>query len=93
MLNAVQANLLVSQKVIKGALDGAILIRRHSNLDKMFRLCLDFYSDISFVFLRNNLMCMFQTLKAYWHAESDMCFFSIACQQVYRLLFCLGLFW
>ena len=47
MLNAVQANLLVSQKVIKVALNGAILIRGHSNLEKMFRLCLNFYSDIS----------------------------------------------
>ena len=40
MLNAVQANLLVSQKVIKGTLGGAILIRGHSNLEKTFRLCL-----------------------------------------------------
>ena len=48
MLNAVQANLLVSQKVMKGAYDGAILIKGHSNLEKMFRLCLNFYSDISF---------------------------------------------
>ena len=48
MLNAVQGNLLVSQKLIKGAKDGAILVRGHSNLEKMFRLCLNFYSDISF---------------------------------------------
>ena len=47
-LNAVQANLLVDQKVIKGAQDEAILIRGHSNLDEMFRLCLNFYSDIFF---------------------------------------------
>ena len=48
MLNAVQGNLLLSQKVIKGVQDGAILIRGHSNLEEMFRLCLNFYSDISF---------------------------------------------
>ena len=48
MLNAVQANLLVSQKVVKGALDGAILIRGHLNLEQMFRLCLNFYLDILF---------------------------------------------
>ena len=85
MLNAVQANLLVSGKVIKRESDGAILIRGHSNLDKMFRLCLNFYLDISFFFLRNKLTCTFQTLTAYLHEESDLCFFSIAYQQVHRL--------
>ena len=48
MLNAVREKLLVSQKAIKGALDGAILIGGHSNLEDMFRLCLNFHSDISF---------------------------------------------
>ena len=48
MLYAVQANLLVNQNVMKGAYDGAILIRGHSNLEEMFRLCFNFYSDISF---------------------------------------------
>ena len=41
-------NLSVSHKVLKGAWDGAILIRGYSNLEDMFRLCLNFYSDISF---------------------------------------------
>ena len=40
-------------------------------------------------FLRNKLTCMFQTLAAYLHEESDLCFFSVAYQQVLRLLFCL----
>ena len=40
-------------------------------------------------FLRNKLTCTFQTLTAYLHEESDFCFFSIAYQQVLRLLFCL----
>ena len=47
MLNAVQANLLVSQKVIKGAKDGAILIRGYLNRKEMFCMCLNFNSDIS----------------------------------------------
>ena len=33
---------------MKGAQDGAILISGHSNLEEVFRLCLNFYSDISF---------------------------------------------
>ena len=41
-------------------------------------------------FLINKLTCTFQTLTAYLHEESDLCLFSIAYQQVLRLLFCLG---
>ena len=59
-------------------------------MEKMFRLCLNFYSDISFTYSEKKLTCTFQTLTAYLHEESDLCFFFIAYQQVLRLLFCLG---
>ena len=85
MLNAVQANLLVSQKVIKGAHSAERAFKSGGNVSFVFKFLFRYF----FYFLRNKLTCMFQTLTAYLHEELDLCFFSIAYQQVLRLLFCL----
>ena len=91
MLNAVQANLLVSQKVIyKRGLRWDYFDKRAFKSGGMLRLCLNFVLAYFFYFLRNKLTCTFQTLTAYLHEESDMYFFSVAYQQVLQLLFCFG---
>ena len=89
MLNAVQANLLVSQKVIKGLRWGFSdkrAFKSGENVSFVFKVLFRYF----LYFLRNKLTCTFQTFTAYLQEESDLCLFSIAYQQVLRLLFCLG---
>ena len=45
VLNTLHGTAHTLYRVTKGAWDGAILIREYSNLDEMFRLCLNFSSD------------------------------------------------
>ena len=90
MLNAVQANLLMSQKIYKTVLRWGYSNKRAFKSGGNVSFVFKFLFRYILYFLQNNSTCMFQTLTAYLHEESDMCFFSIAYQQVLRLLFCLG---
>ena len=89
MLDSVQVNLLASQKVIKGALRGGYFDKRAFKSGENFWTVFKFLFRNFLYFLRKKLTCTFQTLTAYLHEESDLCFFSVAYQQVLRLLFCL----
>ena len=87
MFNAVQANLLVSQKLIKGLEMGMKrAFKSRGNVSFLFKFLFRYFV----YFLRNKLTCIFQTLTVYLHEKSDLCFFFIAYEQVLRLLFCLG---
>ena len=89
MLKSVQANLLVSQKSYKRALRWGYSDKRTFKSEENVLFVFKFLFRYFLYFVRNKLTCKFQTLTAYLHEESDLCSFSIAYQQVLRLLFCL----
>ena len=86
MLNAVQANLLGYNRGIRWGYSAKRAFKSGGNVSFVFKFLFRYCLCI----LRNNLTCMFQTLTAYLYEESDLCFFSIAYQQVLRLMFFLG---
>ena len=86
-VNAVQANLLVSQKVIKRGLRWSFSDKRALKSEENVSYVFKFIFRYFLYFLINNLTCRFQILTAYFHEASDL---SIPYQQVLRLLFCFG---
>ena len=90
MFNAVQANLLVIQKIIKGDLRWGYSDKRTFKSGENVLFAFKFLFRHFLHFIRKRFTCTFQTLTEYLHEESDLCFFSVTYQQVPWLLFSLG---
>ena len=87
MLNAVQANLLVSQKVIRWSYSDKRAFKFGGNVSFVIKFLFRYF----LYFLRNKLTCTFQTLTAYLHEESDVfLLYCISTGLSVIVLFCLG---